>query len=148
MSRNLWLNVSIAVSLILIAAFAGRLHKWNWHRPSPQSSQSSRGPGGTASDPGSDESDSSKTEILVRFRPNVSRDMIENITSRLNDEVEDRIEAVDGLEVIEDEDNRNADEVVAQYRALSEVEYAEANSDIKLDHEGAGKHVHANDELF
>jgi hypothetical protein len=88
---------------------------------------------GNATDPGSAEADSSKTEILVRFRSNVSRDAIDNITSRMNDEVEDRIEAVDGLEVIEDEDNRSADEVVAQYRALAEVEYAEANSEIKLD---------------
>jgi thermitase len=148
MSRNFWLNLSIALVLILIAAFAGRLHKWNWHRASQQSSQSPRGSERTATDPGSDESDSPKTEILVRFRANVSRDAIEDITSRLNDEVEDRIEAVDGLEVIEDEDDRSANEVVAQYRALSEVEYAEANSEIKLDHEGAGKHVHANDELF
>ena len=148
MSRNLWLNLSIALALILIAAFAGRLHKWDWHRSSQHTSQTSREREQTTTDPGSDESDSSKTEILVRFRPNVTRDAIENLTSRLNDEVEDRIEAVDGLDVIEDEDNRSADEVVAQYRALSEVEYAEANSEIKLDHEGAGKHVHANDELF
>jgi len=148
MSRNLWLNLSIALALILIAAFAGRLHKWSWPRSSQQISHPSREREETATDPGSDESDSSKTEILVRFRPNVSRDAIERITSRLNDEVEDRIEAVDGLEVIEDEDNESADEVVAQYRALSEVEYAEANSELKLDHEGAGKHVHANDELF
>jgi len=148
MSRNLWFNLSIALALILIAAFAGRLHKWDWHRSSQHTSQTSREREQTTTDPGSDESDSSKTEILVRFRPNVTRDAIENLTSRLNDEVEDRIEAVDGLDVIEDEDNRSADEVVAQYRALSEVEYAEANSEIKLDHEGAGKHVHANDELF
>jgi len=146
MSRNLWLNLSIALALILIAAFAGRLHKWQWHRPAQQTT--SRGVAETATEPGSAEADSSKTEILVRFRSNVSRDAIDNITSRMNDEVEDRIEAVDGLEVIEDEDNRGADEVVAQYRALAEVEYAEANSEIKLDHEGAGKHVHANDELF
>src|SRR5690242_18546951 len=112
MSRNLWLNLSIALALILIAAFAGRLHKWNWHRPSLQTSQPSRGAEQTETDPGSDESDSSKTEILVRFRSNVSRDAIANITSRLNDEVEDRIEAVDGLDVIEDEDNRSADEVL------------------------------------
>jgi subtilisin family serine protease len=148
MSRNFWLNLSIALVLILIAAFAGRLHKWNWRGSSPQSSSSTRGSEGTTTDPGSDESDATKTEILVRFRPNVSRDVIENITSRMNDEVEDRIEAVDGLDVIEDQDNRSADEVVAQYRALAEVEYAEANSEIKLDHDGAGKHVHANDELF
>ena len=148
MSRNLWLNLSLALALILIAAFAGRLHKWSWPRSSQQTAHPSQEREETATDPGSDESDSSKTEILVRFHSNVPRDAIERITARLNDEVEDRIEAVDGLEVIEDEDNRSPDEVVAQYRALSEVEYAEANTEIKLDHEGAGKHVHANDELF
>ena len=148
MSRNLWLNLSIALVLILIAAFAGRLHKLNWHRPAQQTSHTSRGTEEIATDPGSSESDSSKTEILVRFRSGVSAQAIENIASRFNDEVEDHIEAVDGLDVIEDEDNRSADEVAAQYRALPEVEYAETNSEIKLDHEGAGKHVHANDELF
>ncbi|HXT64376.1 MAG TPA: S8 family peptidase [Pyrinomonadaceae bacterium] len=148
MSRNLWLNLSIALVLILIAAFAGRLHKWNWHRAAQQTSHTSRSNEATATDPGSEESDSSKTEILVRFRAGVSAQAIENITSRFNDEVEDHIEAVDGLDVIEDEDNRSADEVAAQYRALAEVEYAETNSEIKLDHEGAGKHLHANDELF
>ncbi len=148
MSRNLWLNLSIALVLILIAAFAGRLHKWQWSRSAQQTSRTSRAGEETATDPGSNESDSSKTEILVRFRSGVSAEAIENITSRVNDEVEDRIESVGGLDVIEDEDDRSADEVVAQYRALAEVEYAEANSEIKLDHEGAGKHVHANDELF
>jgi subtilisin family serine protease len=148
MSRNLWLNLSIALALILIAAFAGRLHKWDWHRSSQHTSQTSREREQTTTDPGSDESDSSKTEILVRFRPNVTRDAIENLTSRLNDEVEDRIEAGRWPRCHRRRDNRSAEEVVAQYRALSEVEYAEANSEIKLDHEGAGKHVHANDELF
>ena len=148
MSRNVWLNISIAVALILIAAFAGRMHKWQKNRPARHATESSRSVDEGAAESGTDESESQKTEILVRFRSGVTQQAIEAITSRLNDEVEDRIEAVDGLDVIEDEDNRSADEVVAQYRALSEVEYAEPNSEIKLDHEGAGKHVHANDELF
>jgi len=147
MSRNLWLNISIAVVLIFIAAFAGRIHKWRENHPARHVAEDSRAiEQGDA--PATEEADSGKTKILVRFRAGVTRQAIENITSRLNDDVEDRIEAVEGLEVIEDEDNRGADEVVAQYRALSEVEYAEVNSEIKLDHEGAGKHVHANDELF
>jgi subtilisin family serine protease len=148
MSRNVWLNISIAVALILIAAFAGRMHKWQKNRPARHATESSRSVGEGATESAADENDSQKTEILVRFRSGVTQQAIEAITARLNDEVEDRIEAVDGLDVIEDEDNRSADEVVAQYRALSEVEYAEPNSEIKLDHEGAGKHIHANDELF
>jgi subtilisin family serine protease len=147
MSRNIWLNISIAATLILIAAFAGQLHKWRKNRPARQASDTSR-PLETADDSDADEEGSLKTEILVRFKPGITRQSIDALTQRLNDDVEDRIEAVEGLAVIEDEDNRGADEVVAQYRTLSEVEYAEANIQINLDHEGAGKHVHANDELF
>src|SRR5574341_2171497 len=125
MSRNLWLNISIALALILIAAFAGRMHKWQKNRPARDTAANSRAIEEGEADSGTDEGEPRKTEILVRFKSGVTRQAIESITSRLNDEVEDRIEAVDGLEVIEDEDNRSADEVVAQYRALSEVEYAE-----------------------
>jgi subtilisin family serine protease len=147
--KNLWLNISIALALVLIAAFAGQMHKWQKNLQSRRSSQATRpATATTAEDDDAGQADQQKTEVLVRFRAGISPEAIQKITSRLNDEVEDRIEAIDGLEVIEDEDNRKADEVVAQYRALSEVEYAEANSEIKLDHEGAGKHVHANDELF
>jgi subtilisin family serine protease len=147
MSRNLWLNISIAAALILIAAFAGQLHKWRKNRPARTASDTSR-PLDAGSDGDADDAGSLRTEILVRFKPGITRQAIDAITSRLNDDVEDRIEAVEGLSVIEDEDNRSADEVVAQYRMLAEVEYAEPNIQIKLDHEGAGKHVHANDELF
>ena len=147
MSRNFWLNISIAAALILIAAFAGQLHKWSKNRPARDASDTSR-PLDDATDSEADEAGSLRTEILVRFKPGITREAIETITTRMNDDVEDRIEAVEGLSVIEDEDNRSADEVVAQYRMLSEVEYAEPNIQIKLEHEGAGKHVHANDELF
>lgn len=147
MSRNLWLNISIAAALILIAAFAGQLHKWSKNRPARQASDTSR-PSDSDADSEADDAGPLKTEVLVRFKPGITRQAIETITTRMNDDVEDRIEAVEGLSVIEDEDNRSADEVVAQYRMLSEVEYAEPNIQIKPDHEGAGKHVHANDELF
>lgn len=147
MSRNFWLNISIAAALILIAAFAGQLHKWQKNRPARTASDGSR-PLDAGTDSDADDAGSLRTEVLVRFKPGVTRQAIETITTRMNDDVEDRIEAVEGLSVIEDEDNRSAEEVVAQYRMLSEVEYAEPNIQIKLDHEGAGKHVHANDELF
>lgn len=88
-------------------------------------------------------------EVLVRFRSGITREAINRIAAQLNDRIEDRIESVDGLEVIEDEDGASADQVVAQYRALTEVEYAEANGTITLDHAESGrKHVHANDEMF
>ncbi len=144
MSRNVWLNVSIAAALVLIAAFAGQLHKWQKNRPARQASDASR----PLDDDATEETEPLKTEVLVRFKPGITPQAIEAIAQRLNDDVEDRIEAVEGLSVIEDEDNRKADEVVAQYRMLSEVEYAEPNIQINLDHEGAGEHIHANDELF
>src|SRR5207253_247526 len=93
--------------------------------------------------------DSAKAEVLVRFRAGTTRETIDRITAQFNDEVEDRIESVEGLDVIEDEDGKNAAEVVTQYLALPEVEYAETNSEIVLDHDDAGrKHVHADDEMF
>ena len=144
--KTLWINLSIALALILIAAFAGQMHKWQKNRQNRRASQPVTE--SVEQDGDADQTEVRKTEILVRFKAGVTQQTIESITSRLNDDVEDQIEAVEGLEVIEDEDNRKADEVVAQYRALSEVEYAEPNSEIKLDHDNAGKHVHANDELF
>lgn len=146
MSRNLWLNISIAAALVLIAAFAGQLHKWRKNHPARTASDSSR-PLDAETD-SEEDAEPLKTEVIVRFKPGITRQAIETITTRMNDDVEDRIEAVEGLSVIEDEDNRSADEVVAQYRMLSEVEYAEPNIQIKVDHDGAGQHVHANDELF
>lgn len=144
--KNLWLNISIALALILIAAFAGQVHKWQKNRPFRHRSDATRPLDST--DESGEEVTSARTEILVRFKSGVNQQTIQGITSRLNDEVADRIEAVEGLDVIEDEDNRSADEVITQYRALPEVEYAEANTIIKLQHEGGGKHIHANDELF
>lgn len=152
MNRNtIWIHIAIALVLVLIAAFAGQVTRWqkNW-KPAKQSSSSPQG-----QDEDADESDqtetqgSEKAEVLVRFRSGVTQDAIEQIARRLNDQIEDRIESVDGLEVIEDEDGKNADDIVAQYRELPEVEYAEANSEIMLDHDDGGhKHVHADDEMF
>jgi subtilisin family serine protease len=151
MSRNnIWVHLTIALALILIAAFAGGVR--HWQRTTHRSSQIISSPQRT-SDPtqtsSTSDDDRELAEVLVRFRPGTTRETIERITANLNDEVEDRIEAVDGLEVIEDEDGRDAESVLAQYRALSEVEYAETNSPILLDHEDSGrKHLHADDEMF
>jgi thermitase len=153
MSRNnIWAHLAIALALILIAAFAGGLRKWQ-RRPQrvPNAPAESQKGGEPAAETESDENQelSTKAEVLVRFRSGTPQEIINRITAQLNDEIEDRIESVDGLEVIEDEDGKSADEVVAQYRGLREVEYAEANSTITLDHDEPGrKHVHANDEMF
>ncbi len=154
MSRNnIWAHLAIALVLVLVAAFAGQIANWrrNWTpvKQSSSSQETSADSDQSEESNGDDQRDDHKAEVLVRFRAGVTQDAIEKIAQKLNDEIEDRIEAIDGLDVIEDENGKDAESVVAQYRALPEVEYAEANSEIKLDHEDAGrKHVHADDELF
>jgi len=151
MSRNnIWIHLTIALVLVLVAAFAGAVRKWqkSW-KPAPQSLSSSQDRKDGSDDADETDQQNNKAEILVRFRPGVTQNTIESIAQRLNDQVEDQIESVAGLEVIEDEDGKDAESLVAQYRALPEVEYAELNSEIKLDHEDSGhRHVHADDEMF
>jgi len=141
--NNIWVHVTIALALVMIAALAGgvRRSRMSQHparqassRPQPAAQErKTSAPNGAAN-----------AEVLVRFRSGTTREAIDRITAQFNDEIEDRIESVDGLEVIEDEDGTIAADVLAQYRALPEVEYAEANSAITLDHEDAGRnHVHA-----
>jgi thermitase len=148
--NNIWIHLTIALVLILLAAFAGAVRKWQKTRtPAPQSSSSSQERNDTSDDADEADQRTDKAEILVRFRPGVTQNTIDSLTQRLNDQVEDQIESVANLEVIEDEDGKDAESMVAQYRALPEVEYAELNSEIKLDHEDGGrKHVHADDEMF
>ena len=148
--NNIWVHVSIALVLILAAAFAGAVRKWTRDRRPTHSTAPVKTQDWSA-DTKPDEGRKlvKRTEVLVRFRSGITQGAIAKIVQRLNDEIEDRIESVDGLDVIEDEDGKDAESVVAQYRALPEVEYAEANIEIKLDHEDGGRrHVHADDEMF
>jgi subtilisin family serine protease len=80
-----------------------------------------------------DAASAGRPEVLVKFRAGVSDSAINEITTRFNDRVQDEIEAVPGLIVINDPDNAEAPAVAAQYRELSEVEYAEPNYEITLD---------------
>ena len=150
--NNIWAHLAIAVVLVLIAAFAGQMSRWKRQWKPVQHAPSSARPDADESadeDSASTDGEGEKAEILVRFRSGITRQAIEKIAAQLNDQVEDRIESVDGLEVIEDEDGKDPSALLAQYQALPEVEYAEPNSEIKLDHEDAGhKHVHADDEMF
>ena len=146
--NNIGDHLTIALALILIAALAGGVRKWK--KATEHSHQLESHPVQSTDDQESksgEEDDTDKAEVLVRFRAGTTREIIDRITRQFHDEVEDRIESVDGLDVIEDEDGQSAADVVAQYRALPEVEYAETNSAIVLDHEDRGrKHVHADDE--
>jgi len=152
MNRNKFiLQISLAVFLILIAALAGQLRKVQreWRsavRIMPGASEPN-----VVFDPNQiDETrENSAPEVLVKFRPGVSGDAIAQITTRLNDRVEDEIESVSGLAAIDDLDNLDAESIAFEYRALPEVEYAEPSYEISLNHDGGGfKHVHPNDVRF
>jgi subtilisin family serine protease len=136
MNRNNFLpHVAIALVLILVAGFAGQIRKWrrNWRcHKRPVAMRPYVNP---ASDQ-VEQQKSTRTELFVRFRSGVSDEKIQGITERLHDRIEDRTEAVSGLDLIEDEDGRDREALLAEYRALPEVEYAEQIFDIKLDEAG------------
>ena len=167
MNRNNFLpHIALAVVLILVAAFAGQLRRWQRYE---WKSHVRIFPGASKRAFMKDEqigrADThavAMPEVLVRFKPGVSEETIQEITARFHDQVEDEIEAVPGLDAIDDLDDANADDVVAQYRALPEVEYAEKNAEISLvepgeestssadqsDNSTAADHVHPQDPRF
>lgn len=150
MSRNnIWVHLTLALTLVLISALAGGLRNWRRSHPRHSPRVSRPQPASDRQSQTSGQAASKKVEVLVRFRAGTTPATIGRITAQFKDQVEDRIESVAGLEVIEDEDGQSADYVLAQYRALAEVEYAEANAAIVLDHDDSGRrHLHADDEMF
>lgn len=137
MNRNNFLiHLALAIVLILIAAFAGQLNRWRkqWKShvriiPATEKKRPS-----TATDIALAEARLlGRPEVLVKFKPGVSLEEIDEITSRFHDRVEDRIENAPGWESIDDLDDADAYQTVAQYVALPEVEYAEPNMEIELD---------------
>jgi subtilisin family serine protease len=134
---NLLPHVALALVLILVAAFAGQLRKWqtNWrHRVRIMPAAEKRHEPINSLEAAPFETRTiSRPEVMVKFKSGVTDNTIKKITLGLNDQVEDEIEAVPGLEAIDDLDDANAETVVAQYRGLPEVEYAEAVFEIKAD---------------
>ncbi|HEX5833521.1 MAG TPA: S8 family peptidase [Pyrinomonadaceae bacterium] len=135
MNRNNFLiHLALAIVLILIAAFAGQLNRWRkqWKGvrviPTAEKKHVSTAEGIALA-----ESRPGRPEVLVKFKPGVSLEAIDALTARFNDRVEDRIENAPRWEAIDDLDNADAYQTVAQYLALPEVEYAEPNYDIELD---------------
>jgi thermitase len=152
MNRNKFiLQISLAVFLILIAAFAGQIRKVQREWRSAVRIMPGGSEPGVVFDPNQVDENrhNSPPEVLVKFRPGVTEDVIAQITGRFNDRVEDEIESVSGLAAIDDLDNLDAESIAAAYQALPEVEYAEPSYEIHANHEGGGfKHVHPNDARF
>jgi thermitase len=133
--NNFFLHLALALVLILVAAFAGQLSRWRkqWKShvrivPAEEKKRAT-----TAEEIALAETRNfGRPEVLVKFRSGVTRETIELLTSRLHDRIEDRIENAPGWESIDDLDNADAAELVAQYSRLPEVEYAEENYEIRL----------------
>jgi subtilisin family serine protease len=136
--QNLLGHVALAALIVLAAAFAGQVRRWESRRESRaqivvEEMRRAEPPAG-----GLAVREAGEPEVLVRFRPGVSEERIRAITSRLGDRVEDEIEAVGGLYSIDDLDEAAAEAVVAEYALLPEVEYAEQNNVISLDPRAGG----------
>ncbi|HSB29926.1 MAG TPA: S8 family serine peptidase [Pyrinomonadaceae bacterium] len=138
MNRNNFLpHVALALILILVAAFAGQLRKWQtqWKqrvRIIP-AEEKRREPINNIDGAPYESREWGAPEVLVKFKPGVSEDAIERITSTRHDQVEDEIESVPGLDAIDDLDDADAEAVANEYRGLPEVEYAEAVFEISAD---------------
>ena len=138
MNRNNFLpHVALALVLILVAAFAGQLRKWQMqmkHRVRIfPAAEKRRAPINNIDAAPFEARANEAPEVMVKFKPGVSEAAIQRITEGLHDRVEDEIEAVPGLDAIDDLDDASAESVAAQYRALPEVEYAEAVFEISVD---------------
>lgn len=140
MNRNNFLpHIALALVLILVAAFAGQFRRWQKQlktrvRIMPVAEKSHR-PNNLDELALNDSRELISPDVLVKFKAGVTNPTIKAITLKLHDRIEDDIEAVPGLEAIKDLDDETADQVVADYRKLPEVEYAEVNGEISLDRE-------------
>lgn len=137
-------HLALALALIALAALAGQMRRWQ-----------SRSHGvlvpGSSTTPVARRQAPKRAEVLVRFRAGTTVDKMKAVARRLQDRVEDEIEAVDGLALIEGEESETAEEVAAQYRSLSElVEYAEPSYEINLDDQELLRNssAHPDDPMF
>jgi len=137
--NNFFIHLALAFVLILVAAFAGQLNRWQkqWKAQVRIVPATDKKRTMTVTDIAlNDARPSGRPEVLVKFRSGVSQETIENITARFHDRVEDRIESDPGLESIDDLDDADANALAAKYSTLPEVEYAEPNFEITVDAKG------------
>src|SRR5215212_11513085 len=130
--RNYTVHFALAASLVLFAALAGQVSRWESKRTKfvlrtvPPRAR-------TVEPPRVLESFRGDADVLVRFRAGVSEERKQAIAAGLNDRVEDEIESVEGLTAVDDLDGERVEEIVQEYAKLPEVEYAEPNFEIKVD---------------
>lgn len=127
--NNIWIHIILAAVLVGLAAIAGQISHWISkdrvliNKPVPTKTVAVQRP-----------VNNRESEVLVKFKPNVSLADIRKIAGKNNDEVEDEIENVRGLVAIDDLDNASPEIVAKQYAQMNDlVDYAEPNFEIKLD---------------
>src|SRR5919205_675941 len=138
--RNYTLHIALAGALVVLAAAAGRIERWGGNRGGvflkrevavvPPAEVEETQEAGEAEEEGDGIRDA---EVLVRFKPGVSEERIQEIAASRHDRVEDEIESVEGLTSIDDLDDDEAARVAQEYASLPEVEYAEPNFRIEAD---------------
>jgi thermitase len=134
--RNYTVHVALAAALVMFAALAGQIQRWESRRSTMIEARRTTAPRSTEVKPPAQtpaESFRGDADVLVRFRSGVSEERIQAIAAAHNDRVEDEIESVGGLAAIDDLDGEQASEVASEYAALPEVEYAEPNFEIQAD---------------
>lgn len=135
--QNFFAHLTLAVALVIVAAFAGQVRRLRSTRPgapAPQAQMARKTDTDDSDEPEAADYESAEdAEVIVRFRQGMTEEEIARVTERLNDRIEDRFEYIDGEAVIADEDGLGAEQVAAQYRSLPEVVYAEPNFQIELD---------------
>jgi subtilisin family serine protease len=133
--NNIWVHIGIAVILVSIAAVVGQIDRW---RTALRTPSFDRAPVVKKQTPPAKQSSTHDAEVLVRFKPGTTLDAIRSIAGANHDQVVDEVESVNGLVAIDDLDDADADTVAAQYSAMDNVTYAEANNVIQLDDPEAG----------
>ncbi|HEV2706333.1 MAG TPA: S8 family serine peptidase [Pyrinomonadaceae bacterium] len=131
--QNFVKHLSLALVIVLVAGLAGQFRRWQRERAAWVESQAALKAKFPEHERTVPDLRREADDIIVRFKAGVGQEQIRAITRRLNDDVDDRIEAVEGLVEINDYDGHQPQDVVDEYASLPEVEYAELNEQINLE---------------
>ena len=128
--QNFLPHIALAAVIILIAAFAGQIRRWESERknnPTRGTTRVVKKETTTVETRYVEDND-----ILVKFKPGTSIETIRRITLRNNDQLKDEFENVGGWTKIDDQDGLDVNSVVNQYKAMPEVAEAQPDYQINL----------------
>ena len=131
--QNFFGHLVLALAIIMVAAFAGQVRRWQQERPA-RAPRAERGVLRPHVGAPARERVPAEMKALVRFRAGISAAEVASVASRFGDRVLDHYEFVSGLIAVTDADGIDEAELAA-YRALPQVEYAEPNYVINLEPE-------------